>query len=145
MTENSAGNLANCASVRYWAFISYCHADREWADWLHKALESYRIPRRIVGSLTSHGPAPLRLAPIFLDRADLAASSDLDATITSALAGSHSLIVLCSPAAAKSPRVIQEIITFRRAATGRVLPVIVAGRPNAEERGGSATEEWQSQ
>ena len=24
---------------RFWAFISYSHADKPWADWLHKSLE----------------------------------------------------------------------------------------------------------
>ena len=26
---------------RYRAFISYSHRDSGWADWLHRALESY--------------------------------------------------------------------------------------------------------
>lgn len=33
----------------YWAFISYSHADDAWGRWLHRALESYRIPRALVG------------------------------------------------------------------------------------------------
>ena len=28
--------------MKYWAFLSYSHADRQWGDWLHKALETYR-------------------------------------------------------------------------------------------------------
>ena len=32
----------------YRAFISYSHADKAWADWLHKALETYRVPSRLV-------------------------------------------------------------------------------------------------
>ena len=38
---------------RYWAFLSYSHKDSELADWLHGALESYRVPRSLVGP-TSH-------------------------------------------------------------------------------------------
>ena len=34
---------------KYWAFISYSHQDKAWGDWLHKALETYRVPKRIVG------------------------------------------------------------------------------------------------
>ena len=29
---------------RYKAFISYSHEDNKWADCLHRALESYRLP-----------------------------------------------------------------------------------------------------
>ena len=128
-------------NLKYWAFISYSHADRAWADWLHRALERYRIPRRLVGVSTASGPVPTRIAPVFLDRADLAASTDLDATIVEALRASRSLIVICSPAATASARVTQEIEWFRSVKADRLLSLIVAGRPNAKERGGDATEE----
>jgi len=29
---------------KYRAFISYSHADEQWATWLHKAIETYRVP-----------------------------------------------------------------------------------------------------
>jgi hypothetical protein len=34
----------------YWCFISYRHADnkepgRQWATWLHQAIETYEVPR----------------------------------------------------------------------------------------------------
>jgi WD40 repeat protein len=125
----------------FWAFISYSHADRVWADWLHRALERYRVPRRLVGLITAGGPVPARIAPVFLDRIDLAASTDLDATIVDALRASRSLIVICSPAATASLRVTQEIEWFRSVKSGRLLSLIVAGRPNATGRGGSAREE----
>jgi tetratricopeptide (TPR) repeat protein len=126
---------------KYWAFISYSHADKAWADWLHRALERYRIPGRLVGVATAAGPVPPRIAPVFLDRVELAASTDLDATIGDALRSCRSLIVICSPAAVGSPRVTQEIESFRALKSGRILPVIVAGRPNATERGGDPLEE----
>ncbi len=37
------------------AFISYSRADRAWADWLHKALETYRVLSRPVGAETAAG------------------------------------------------------------------------------------------
>ncbi len=40
---------------KYHAFISYSHRDKRWGDWLHKALETYRAPGRLVGSPES-GP-----------------------------------------------------------------------------------------
>jgi WD40 repeat protein len=125
----------------FWAFVSYSHADRAWADWLHRALERYRIPRRLVGVTTPSGPVPARIAPVFLDRVELAASTDLDASMADALRASRSLIVICSPAAAASRRVIQEIEVFQELKKGRVLCLIVAGRPNAEKRGGGTAEE----
>ena len=30
---------------RYFAFLSYSHRDEELADWLHRELEEYRVPR----------------------------------------------------------------------------------------------------
>jgi hypothetical protein len=53
---------------KYRAFLSYSHRDAKWADWLHKALESYRTPKRLVGSTTPRGPVAKRLTPIFRDR-----------------------------------------------------------------------------
>jgi hypothetical protein len=50
---------------RYLAFLSYSHADERWAGWLHRALETYRVPHSLVGSEGEHGPLPARLFPIF--------------------------------------------------------------------------------
>jgi hypothetical protein len=49
---------------RYWAFLSYSHADRGWARWLHRAIEGYVLPRRLLGRPTAMGPAPRRLRPV---------------------------------------------------------------------------------
>ena len=57
---------------RYRAFISYSHKDRAWADWLHRALESYTVPKHLVGRHTSAGEVPARIAPVFRDREELA-------------------------------------------------------------------------
>jgi hypothetical protein len=32
-------------SVKYWAFISYSHYDKDVVEWLHSALEPYRVPQ----------------------------------------------------------------------------------------------------
>ena len=34
---------------KYKAFISYSHSDEKWARWLHRSLENYRVPKRLVG------------------------------------------------------------------------------------------------
>jgi tetratricopeptide (TPR) repeat protein len=121
------------ADRRYRAFISYAHSDRVWARWLHRALESYVVPRRIVGRPTASGPAPSNLRPIFRDRNDLAADADLGSRLDAALERSDALIVICSPAATRSPWVRKEIRHFIGIhGEARVLAVIVAGWPNAD-------------
>lgn len=114
-------------SYKYWAFISYSHADRRWAHWLHRALERYRVPRRLVRD----GGQPARLRPIFLDQDELASAPELGHEIESALRQSRNLIVVCSPAAAASRWVNEEIRHFR--ALGhhdRIFCLIVDGDPN---------------
>jgi hypothetical protein len=37
------------ADFPYRAFIAYSHHDDPWAKWLHRALETYRVPGRLVG------------------------------------------------------------------------------------------------
>ncbi|NNE40754.1 MAG: TIR domain-containing protein [Marinicaulis sp.] len=121
---------------RYRAFISYSHRDREWADWLHRRLESYRVPKKLVGALTLEGSVPRRLTPIFRDREDLPTSGDLTTTVERALRNSHFLIVICSPAAAQSEWVSEEIRRFKALhGETRILGLIVDGVPFASEDG----------
>lgn len=133
---------APAESVRYFAFISYSHRDQRWADWLHKALETYRVPRRLVGQTTSGGVIPPRIAPIFRDRDELASSSDLGRTVNAALAQSRNLIVICSPASAQSRWVNEEVLAFKRlGGSDRIFCCIADGEPNATELPGLAAEE----
>jgi len=74
------GNGSN-EQFKYWAFISYSHADMRWGDWLHKKLEGYRVPRSLAGKPSRDGKVPRRLFPIFRDREELPVSADLGATI----------------------------------------------------------------
>ena len=118
---------------RYKAFISYSHRDQDFARWLHRQLETYAIPPRLVGQDTGHGPVPRRLTPIFRDREDLAATRDLTASVREALAKSDALIVVCSPQAAASRWVNEEIRTYRNLnPDGIVLAAIVSGNPDAD-------------
>ena len=93
-------------SFRYKAFISYSHSDAKWASWLHKALESYRVPKHVQSS------AGLRLGVIFRDRDELPTSRDLSAAIQDALDNSESLIVICSETASRSRWVNEEVLRF---------------------------------
>ena len=119
---------------KYWAFISYSHRDKKWGDWLHQSLETYRVPRRLVGRAIPEGQVPRRLLPIFRDREELPSSADLSNNIDAALRQSRALIVICSPSAASSRWVNEEILSFKRLGReGRILACIVDGEPNASD------------
>jgi tetratricopeptide (TPR) repeat protein len=118
--------------THYRAFISYSHRDREAGEHLHKKLEHYRVPTKLVGALTKEGSVPRRLTPIFRDREDLPTSGDLTASVEQALERSRFLIVLCSPASAKSEWVDKEIARFKTLhGEGRVLGVILDNHDTA--------------
>jgi tetratricopeptide (TPR) repeat protein len=124
------------------AFLSYSHQDAAIADWLHEALEEFKVPPRLFGKLTEHGPVPKRLAPIFRDRQELAAASDLSEEIEEAIAGSRFMIVLCSPAAARSQWIDKEIACFKRLhREDRILAAIINGEPFASDDPERAEEE----
>ncbi|MCG8506940.1 MAG: toll/interleukin-1 receptor domain-containing protein [Sphingomonadales bacterium] len=128
-------------SYRYKAFISYSHRDRRWGRWLLRAIETYRVPRRLVGRATFRGKVPRRLAPVFRDRDELPAAEDLSAKVREALEQSEFLIIVCSPDAAASRWVNQEILEFKRLrGEDNLLAVIVDGEPFASERVGDAAE-----
>jgi eukaryotic-like serine/threonine-protein kinase len=127
---------------RYRAFISYSHQDASWADWLHKALETYRVPSRLVGTPTAAGVVPRRLVPIFRDRDELASATDLGSKVNEALAQSANLIVICSPRSATSRWVQEEVLTFKRLGRSeRIFCLIVGGEPNASACAGREAEE----
>jgi WD40 repeat protein len=120
--------------MKYWAFLSYSHRDAKWGDWLHKALETYRVPRRLIGTESRVGTIPRSLFPIFRDREELPVSADLGSNINEALRESRYLIVICSPKAAQSRWVGEEITTFKKlGGEERILALIVDGEPNAAE------------
>jgi tetratricopeptide (TPR) repeat protein len=117
---------------RYRAFLCYSHRDSAWADWLHDALETYAIPPRLIGLATAAGTIPPHLRPVFRDRDELPSASDLSAKVRDALAQSACLIVICSPHAAQSRWVDEEVRTFQRLGRGdRIYCLIVDGEPGA--------------
>ncbi|MEQ1541394.1 MAG: toll/interleukin-1 receptor domain-containing protein [Novosphingobium sp.] len=117
--------VAQDPQLRYRAFVSYSHTDGGFARWLHRRLEGFRLPAAAAGERD-------RLAPVFLDRAELAAGQDLSQQVREALAASAALVVVASPAARASRWVAQEIALFRELHPDRpVLAALIEGEPDS--------------
>jgi hypothetical protein len=128
---------------RYAAFVSYRHADnkepgRQWASWLHQALETYEIPADLVGSQNQRGELiPASLYPVFRDEEELPADADLTRNIRLALENSEILVVLCSPRSTGSRFVGDEIRYFKELGkSDRILALLIDGEPNASDDSG---------
>lgn len=118
-------------SLSYFAFLSYRSTDKVLAVWLHKRLERYRVPHRLVGSVGKHGVVPRRIRPIFRDRDDARTAEDIENYIALELGRAQHLIVLCTPRAAEEGSWVgREIELFRAARPGAdVHAVIGYGEP----------------
>jgi tetratricopeptide (TPR) repeat protein len=128
--------------AKYKAFLSYSHADAKQARSLHHFIETFKVPKRLVGRETKRGPIPRRLRPVFKDREELPSSSDLNSVINDALKSSEFLIVICSPDSAQSRWVNEEVISFKQMGRGdRILCIIIDGEPNATDIPGREAEE----
>lgn len=121
--------------IEYDAFVSYtgsgnadpgpARLDREIAERLIRLLETYRSPRPLVRQ-----GKPRRLRRVFRDRDELAAASDLEASLIEPLRRSRFLIVVCSPRARSSKWVNQEIATFTRLrGEDHILTLLIEGEP----------------
>jgi MTH538 TIR-like domain (DUF1863)/GYF domain 2 len=131
-----------CDQYKYWAFISYSSKDGSTAKKLHRQLETYRIPRELVGRPGREVAVPSKLFPIFRDRDELPLSSDLGATVQDALRASRYLIVLCSTKAAASRWVNEEVRYFKSLGrSDRILAVIIDGMPNGSDQLNTADQE----
>lgn len=130
-------------TAKYRAFISYSHADTRWGEWLHKSLEGYKVPSSYVGLKNDAGERiEARLGKVFRDRDELTSGHDLAEAIREALEMSENFVVICSPSAAKSRYVNQEIIEFKRLGRGdRLHAVIVGGEPHASTSADRADQE----
>jgi len=124
------------ATTKYVGFISYSHQDRRWGEWLHRAIERYRVPARLVGTEGTHGPVPQRLFPVFRDREELSTAGALADALQRALENSRCFVLVCSPASARSRWVNEEVLQFKRlGGEQRILCLIIDGEPNATAAG----------
>ena len=121
-------NQDNTKNFTYDAFISYRHVDpdRQYAKWLHKALETYKVP----GDLVQKG-YPSKIKKIFRDEEELPASSDLSKEIDSALESSRFLIVVSSPRIIESIWCDAEVKKFRELGRhDKIIALLIEGEPS---------------
>ncbi|MGB5291710.1 MAG: toll/interleukin-1 receptor domain-containing protein [Lysobacterales bacterium] len=122
------------ADFRYKAFISYSHQDENWAKWLQRALEKYRIPKVLVGKKTGFGEIPSRLGSVFRDREDLSSAACLTESVQHELSSAETLVVICSPAAAQSRWVKEEVRAFKELGRAdRIYALIIDGDPQSAD------------
>ena len=115
-------------TYHYYAFISYSTADSKWAKWLQHHLSYYHIPSSVKKSKIG---IPNKIRPIFIYEYDLA-GNQLHSAIQQELEASKYLIVICSPNAAKSKYVNDEIETFIQMGRSEyIIPFIVDGEVNS--------------
>ena len=112
----------------YYAFISYKREDKKEAKRLQHALEFYRLPNH----LRQENPGlPEYVRPVFRDMTDLEVG-ELSAQIHTGLEQSHFLIVVCSPRAATSKWVNDEVEFFiSLGKQDKIIPYIIEGVPHA--------------
>jgi len=126
MPKNEDFDLAE-HERRFAAFISYSHADADFAAKLQRKLERYRLPKQVAHTRAGNGA---QIGQIFRDREDLAAAPSLSDAIRDALSRAEALVVLCSPDAKASQWVSEEIRLFRSLHPDRpVLAALVRGEP----------------
>ena len=115
---------------KYFAFISYSRKDSRAAMYLHRKLESFKIPIK-------HIPEEMRsglnkfLRPIFRDKRDLeVGESSFAEDVKKALAASRFIIIVLSTNSAKSVWVNKEIEYFLSTHgydLSKVVPVVLSG------------------
>lgn len=112
-------------STEHLAFISYSSRDLRSAISLHRALERTSYP-------DSPWWRPKKLRPIFRDRDDLKAGSDLTSLIKNALKQSKCLVVVCSQNTSMSDWVNAEISYFCSLNRQNRVFLFVVGPPETE-------------
>src|SRR5262245_58447927 len=118
--------------IEYRAFISCSHEDAIWAKWLHRWLENFRSDNQLIGR-DLRGTIHKTLRPIFRDPGNLGHVRSSQQTLA-ALEASQTLILICSPASARSSYVAEQIRIFKSRHPERlVIPLIVDGKPNDRE------------
>jgi WD40 repeat protein len=108
----------------YDAFISYSRKDIAFARKLEQALRNYRPPKNL--------PVPQRNLRVFRDEADFT-GAEYHESLDRHLKEAGVLIVICSPNAAASQYVADEIRRFaEHRGKEHIVPILLDGNPNNE-------------
>lgn len=128
---NSLADIEIPDRFRYRAFLSYRSTDKELAEWLHKKIEGYRVPRDLVGKSGEFGKIPERVGRVFRDRDEARTATDIETVIADELSNSQHLVVLCTPHTTETDSwVSREIQLFRKLrSTNHIHAVIGDGNP----------------
>ena len=119
---------------RFFAFISYKRgeADEQYAKWLQRRLENFRIPSEIAGENAQERREknlPRRVT-VFRDKTDLGSHASLDQGLSQNLEQCRYLILIASPRSAASSYVADEVRYFQEHGRGeRIIPFIIGGTP----------------
>ncbi len=124
-------DAADGRSFKYRAFVSYAHRDKRAARRIFRGLEAYRVPKDVA---LDGLPPDRRLGRFFRDDDELGAAERLTDALKDALADSENLVVVCSPHAAASKWVNEEIELFRslHGASG-IWAIVIDGEPGAAD------------
>ncbi|MDR3265032.1 MAG: hypothetical protein LBT15_03375 [Synergistaceae bacterium] len=128
---------------RFYAFVSYENHrdDKKWAQWVQRRLENYRVPTKIVPELEKvdgedgHTQSIPERFQIFREGDERAGLSERSGGPSLGvrdrnLEDSRYLIVVCSPRAAMSARVNDDVCRFTRAGREEnIIPFIIDGEP----------------
>lgn len=116
---------------KYYAFISYSSKDTKWGRHLQRKLENYKMPTTLC---RDHGWQRKPIRPVFFAPYDIQ-PGDLNEELKARLRASKNLIVICSPASAKSEWVGKEIEYFHSLGrTGNIYLFIVEGVPHSQDK-----------
>ena len=123
-------------TYKYYAFISYSRKNSKASKYLQVELEHFRIPVKYVAE-ENRPQVQTYLRPIFRDRRDLKVGEEsFTEDIKAAIAQSRYLIVLCSPEAAASEFVKEEIKHFLATHNNNyraIVPVVLKGNPGSND------------
>lgn len=110
---SATGQVSAHSLPKYDVFISYRHTleDKKIAVWLHRAIETFRTPKRLV----KQKGCPPRLNRVFRDEEEFSAGQDLSDAITQAVMSSKFFILICSEDTPSSKWINDEVELFRTA------------------------------
>ncbi|MDX8033413.1 toll/interleukin-1 receptor domain-containing protein [Lentzea sp. BCCO 10_0856] len=113
--------------MRFWAFLSYSWSDRSRAVSLHRKLERFVVPRHARRMADPQGPPGRRLRPVFRDDDEMAASGPLGERLRTAIDEAPAMVLLASPASARSHYVNLEVEHFLTNHDPKRLVIVAVG------------------